>query len=72
MNDYTWETEEEHSDNTKTMEDYLDNHLPEAFEVKFRDCAYSEIENKFTGERFEVHASGNGSFTQHLITFKEL
>ena len=72
MDDYTWETENEHCNNTETMRDYLDNHLPEAFEVKLWEDTYSEIENRFTGERFEVHAAGNGDFTHHIVTFIKL
>ena len=72
MDSYRFKTVEPHIDNIQTMNDYLDNHLSESFEVVLTDGTYAEIENRFTGERFAVHAGGDGDSFNHLITFEEI
>jgi hypothetical protein len=54
-----------------TMHDYLDNHLPETWEILLHDGTYAEIKAD-DGLSYEVHASGNGDFKSHKIEFKEL
>lgn len=70
METYRWTTQEEHTDNTETMNDYLDNHLPQCFKVMFQDGTYAEIKNRNSHQRFEVHASGDGDFRNHKVEFK--
>ena len=69
MKDYTWETEEELANNTLTMNDYLDNHLPKCFKIMYQEDTYAEIKNINSHQRFEVHASGNGDFRSHIVRF---
>lgn len=72
MEDYTWHTENSHSDNTETMIDYLNNHLPRHFAFLFQDRSYAEVFNEVTSERFGIHASGNGNFNNHKVRFEKL
>ena len=71
MEDYKWKTDHAHNDNTETMTDFLENHLPHFdgnFVVLMDDGTYAEIMND-TGEVFEVHASGDGDSTHHKVEF---
>ena len=68
MKDFTYTTEYYHPDNAFTMNDYLENHLPENFTITHQDGSYAEI---FDGKNtFEVHAGGNGDCYNHKITFQ--
>ena len=63
METFRWHTIEPHPNNETTMNDYLENHLPQCFDVIFEDGTYAEIQNKNTGQIFGVNASGDGDFT---------
>ena len=52
------------------MNDYLENHLPQCFDVIFEDGTYAEIQNKNTGQIFGFNASGYGDFTHHKVEFE--
>lgn len=54
-----WETEEELSDNSCVMDDYLEN--INILDIVFLDGTYAEGVN-CNGDKFEIHASGNGDF----------
>ena len=69
METYRWKTIRSHSNNVETMNDYLENHLPQWFDVTFEDGTYAEIKNKNTGQIFGVHAGGDGDFNHHKVTF---
>lgn len=69
MNDYTWGTSVPHSDNTETMSDYLNNHLPENWKVLIHDGSYAEVQDE-SGSRWEVHASGDGDSFNHRVRFE--
>lgn len=58
-----------HYDNNETMQVYLENHLPDVFNIIFEDGTYAEIQNRYTNQIFEVHASGNGDSFNHKIEF---
>ena len=70
METYKWHTIETHNNNEETMNDYLENHLPQCFDVIFEDGTYAEIQNKNTGQIFGVNASGDGDFTHHKVEFE--
>ena len=70
MESYRWSTPQPHNNNNETMDDYLNNHLPQCFDVVFEDGTYAEIKNKNTGQLFAVHASGDGDFNNHKVTFE--
>ena len=72
MEDFIWNTEESHCNNTETMQDYINNHLPDNFIFLFQDGSYAELFEKFTKKRYGVHASGNGDFNNHRVRFEEL
>jgi hypothetical protein len=64
-----WSTEEELNNNTFVMDDYLDN--INMLDITMVDGTYAEGINA-QGERFEIHASGNGDFFNHKIEFKKI
>ena len=70
METYKWHTIEPHNNNEETMNDYLENHLSDEFEVIFEDGTYAEIKNKNTGAIWGVNASGDGNFTHHKVEFE--
>ena len=70
METFRWHTIEPHPNNETTMNDYLENHLPQCFGVIFEDGTYAEIQNKNTGQIFGVNASGDGDFTHHKVEFE--
>ena len=69
METFRWQTIEPHPNNEVTMNDYLENHLSDEFEVIFEDGTYAEIFNKHDGKIWGVNASGDGDFTHHKVTF---
>lgn len=68
LQDYHWSTDYFHPDNTFTMQDFLDNHLPDKFIVVERDESYAEIENVVNGLIYAVDAKGNGDSYNHIVT----
>lgn len=68
METYYWKTENYHNDNNETMENYLENHIDEDIEILMVDGTYAEI--KKNGNKYEVHASGNGDSFNHKIEFE--
>jgi len=70
METYKWHTIEPHNNNEETMNDYLENHLSDEFDVIFEDGTYAEIKNKNTGAIWGVNASGDGDFTHHKVDFE--
>ena len=70
MEDYRWSTPQPHNNNNETMDDYLNNHLPQCFDVVFEDGTYAEIKNKNSGQIFGVRSTGDGDFTHHKVTFE--
>jgi len=77
MEDYRFTTTEPLATTADTMAEFLntDEHFYARFdkgaEVVFEDGSYAEVENA-DGKTFEVHAAGDGDFTNHRITFRFL
>ena len=65
----TWKTEEPHADNLETMCDYMEN--INMLDITFIDGTYAEGVN-CSGDKFGIHASGDGDFFNHKIEFVEL
>ncbi len=61
-----WETDEPHHDNNETMQDYIET--INMLDIDFVDGTYAEGVNA-QGQRFEIHASGDGDFTHHKVEF---
>ena len=72
MENFNWETETSHSNNTETMNDFLENHLDSGFLILETDGSYAEIQRQNTDAIYAVHASGNGDFTHHTVRFETL
>lgn len=70
MDTYYWRTEEPHSDNTETMGNYLDEHLPDDATIVLQDESYAEIRIGF--QTFACRASGDGDFCWHKVQFELL
>lgn len=66
--DYNWSTEYYHSDNSFTMNDFLENHLPANFLVIHADESYAEIKDMFENVIYAINAKGNGDSFNHVIT----
>lgn len=70
MKIYYWSTKKSHADNSETMLDYLENHLPIDAICIMKDGSYAEI---LIGDvKYAVHASGNGDFNNHKVEFVKL
>jgi hypothetical protein len=52
------------------MQDFLENHMPDNFDVLVDDGTYAEIRDKRTGAIWGVHASGNGDSFRHKVEFE--
>jgi len=70
MKDFIWNTPHTHSDNTVTMNEYLEEHLPEEFECFFQDGPYAEIQHKENGKIYGLYAGGDGDCFNHRIRFE--
>ena len=66
--DYYWETDEPHSDNTVTMCDFLNNHLGSYFEIVEQDGSVAILRGR-AGEKCSIQAIGNGDFTHHKVVW---
>ena len=69
MNDHKWHTEESHANNSETMNDYLDIEMDPSWELIMIDGTYAEIMTD-CGICYQVHASGDGDFNNHKVSFK--
>jgi Na+-transporting NADH:ubiquinone oxidoreductase subunit NqrF len=63
---FYWTTEYYHNDNSFTMNDYLDNHLPDNAKITFQDGSYAEI--IINDQRYALDAKGNGDSYNHIVT----
>ncbi len=70
MEDFIWSTENSHSNNIETMDDYINNHLSDNFECFFQDGSYAEITDLSNGNIWGCHASGRGDFNNHKVRFE--
>lgn len=70
MKNYYWETDSSHSNNSITMYDFIENHNTE-LEITFVDGSYAEGVNS-EGQKYKIHAGGDGDFKHHCIRFVEL
>jgi len=64
-----WTTEEPHATNAETMGDWLDN--SNMLDITHVDGSYAEGVNA-QGQKFGIHASGNGDFCNHKVEFELL
>ena len=69
METYYWTTKEPHFNNEETMQQYLDD--INMLDIKLIDGTYAEGVNA-KGERYALHASGNGDSFNHKIEFELL
>lgn len=67
METYYWTTDYAHNNNEHTMQEYLDEVC--MLDIITVDGTYAEGKNA-KGEIYAIHASGNGDFFNHKITFE--
>jgi Na+-transporting NADH:ubiquinone oxidoreductase subunit NqrF len=67
---FYWETEYYHNDNAFTMNDFLENYLPDNAEITLDDGSYAEIEME--GNKFSLDAKGNGDSFHHCVDWHVL
>lgn len=72
MDNFYWTTEYEHYNNIHTLSEYLEEYLPDGFEILMVDGTYAEITNTESGIMYGVHAQGNGDFRHHMVKFEEI
>jgi hypothetical protein len=65
IDSFCWTTTYFHSDNSFTMNDYLNNHLLDGAEIMFRDESYAEV--MIDGQRYGLDAKGNGDSYNHIV-----
>jgi hypothetical protein len=73
IDEFKWSTEEELATNTDTMNEWIEYHMPEDYVLieETLDGTYAEILDE-EGHKFACHASGNGDFSNHIISFELL
>ena len=71
MDTYYWSSEQEHANNSETMSDFLNHEMETDCEILFVDGSYAEIKTG-DGIVYAVHAGGDGSFTDHKVTFAQI
>ena len=64
-----WHTDEPHADNTITMSEYINDMT--LLDITLIDGTYAEGID-CNGQRYGIHASGNGDFCNHKIEFELL
>ena len=57
---YRWQTEYPLFTTTDSMDDFIENHLPDDYEVIERDMNYIVADMK--GDKYEIIAYGDGDF----------
>jgi len=67
---FYWTTQYYHHNNSFTMGDFLDNHLPEGAIVHHIQGSYAEVE--YDGRDIGLHAGGNGDSYNHVIRWEVL
>jgi hypothetical protein len=67
---YFWTTRYYHPDNSFTMRDLLDNHLPKYVEVNLEDGSYAEVTVDVTN--YALHAGGNGTSYNHFVKWVKI
>jgi len=69
---FYWETEYYHHNNAFTMNDYLENHLPDGFDIILEDGSYAEVQEIATDKIFCLDAKGNGDSFHHVVNWSFL
>ncbi len=69
---FYWKTDYYHHDNAFTMQDFIENHLPNGFEVIFDDGSYVEVKQNSTNTIFSLDAKGNGDSFNHVVNWHVL
>ena len=68
---FQWSTEAAHLDNAETMNDFIENHLPDEWEVGMVDGSYAEAISD-GGHRFALDAKGDGDSHNHIVNIIRL
>jgi hypothetical protein len=71
VNIWKWSTDEPHRDNSETMTDYLNTEMDPSWIIDLVDGSYAEITTD-CGDEYALHASGDGNFNDHKVSFVRL
>ncbi|WP_143813390.1 hypothetical protein [Parabacteroides provencensis] len=63
---YRWQTEYPLYTTTDSMNDFLENHLPDDYEVI--ECDGNQILVDIKGDKYEIAAYGDGDFCSHVVS----
>ena len=79
MENYFWDTQNAHSNNTETLGDFLDNELDKVMDDRDLDIILTDYDASknfcsvdIDGIPYEIMASGNGDFTHHQVEFTKI
>lgn len=67
ITEYKWSTDYYHHDNTFTMNDFIENHLTDNYEVIFNDGSYCEVQCVNTDKIYSLNAKGDGDCYNHIV-----
>lgn len=68
MKNYYWKTEDPHFCNNQTMSDWIDNHMPNSWDIDLIDGTVAFVTDE-NDQDWQVHASGNGDSYRHMVEF---
>lgn len=66
--EYTWSTPLGHIDNSETMSDWIECHMPYGAWLIEQDGSQADIHYK--GKSYDINASGNGNSFNHKVTIE--
>ena len=67
---FSWTTDYYHNDNAYTMNDFIENHLPDDVDVYLEDGSYSEV--RINGVNYALDAKGNGDSYNHIVEWNKV
>lgn len=67
---YNWQTDYCLFTNTDSMDDFLENELPDDYEVIERDRNQCIVD--MDGDKYEITAYGDGDFSHHVASIYKL
>ncbi|HBH47225.1 MAG TPA: hypothetical protein DDX98_01205 [Bacteroidales bacterium] len=65
---FSWTTDYYHNDNAFTMNDFLENHLPDDVEIYLEDGSYAEV--RIGNTNYALYAKGNGDSYNHIVEWE--
>jgi len=67
---FSWTTDYYHNDNAFTMNDFIENHLPNDVDVYLEDGSYAEV--RIDNINYSLDAKGNGDSYNHIVEWNKV